>query len=58
MTPDNLTRTKITAKLNSLMAKWGNAPAVSGAPDAAADLADATDDEIFTFINEALGKGQ
>ncbi|MFF5775265.1 type I polyketide synthase [Streptomyces californicus] len=58
MTPDNLTRTKITAKLNSLMAKWGNAPAVSSAPDAAADLADATDDEIFTFINEALGKGQ
>ncbi|UED87202.1 type I polyketide synthase [Streptomyces profundus] len=51
---DNLTRTKITARLNALMAKWNNTE--PGGADAATDLDSATDDEIFAFINEEFGR--
>ncbi|MET1072518.1 MAG: SDR family NAD(P)-dependent oxidoreductase, partial [Umezawaea sp.] len=50
-TPDTLTRTKITIKLQSLVSQWN-----SGKAEAASGLDDASDDELFAFINKQLGK--
>ncbi|MCS7479350.1 type I polyketide synthase [Umezawaea endophytica] len=50
-TPDTLTRTKITIKLQSLMSQWN-----SGKAAAANELDDASDDELFALINKQLGK--
>jgi acyl transferase domain-containing protein/acyl carrier protein len=50
-TPDTLTRTKITIRLQSLVAQWN-----SGKAEAAAGLDDASDDELFALINQQLGK--
>nr|WP_308190799.1 SDR family NAD(P)-dependent oxidoreductase [Streptomyces sp. HPF1205] len=52
---DNLTRTKVAMRLQSLLAKWnGNGAA---APASVADtLQEASDEELFAFINRDLGR--
>ncbi|WP_399341407.1 type I polyketide synthase [Umezawaea sp. Da 62-37] len=50
-TPDTLTRTRITIRLQSLVSRWN-----SGKAEAASGLDDASDDELFAFINKQLGK--
>ncbi|RBM17678.1 hypothetical protein DEH69_14695, partial [Streptomyces sp. PT12] len=51
--PDNLTRTKITARLTALTAKWNN---TTDAYTPTTDLDSASDEEIFAFIHDALGQ--
>ncbi|GLY47191.1 type I polyketide synthase [Lentzea sp. NBRC 102530] len=50
-TPDTLTRTKITIKLQALVTQWGSAKG-----EAAASLDDASDDDLFALINQELGR--
>ncbi|MFD4673747.1 type I polyketide synthase [Lentzea sp. NPDC058450] len=50
-TPDTLTRTKITIRLQALVSQWN-----SGKGEAAASLDDASDDDLFALINQELGK--
>ncbi len=52
-TPDTLTRTRITIKLQSLMSQWNSGKAAAEAPSG---LDDASDDELFALINKQLGK--
>jgi len=56
-TPDTLTRTKITIKLQSLMSQWNSGKtAQKEAAEASTGLDDASDDELFALINKQLGK--
>ncbi|MCC3772081.1 SDR family NAD(P)-dependent oxidoreductase, partial [Streptomyces sp. UNOC14_S4] len=70
-TPDNITRARITMRLQSLLGKWhegpdsgpaGPAPATAAAAPApgAAEVVEeprsASDDELFDFINKGLGR--
>jgi hypothetical protein len=51
---DNLTRTKVAMRLQSLLAKWNGAAAE---PVSVADtLQEASDEELFAFINRDLGR--
>jgi acyl carrier protein len=54
--PDNLTRTKVTARLTALMAKWAGTTEPTTPRTPATDLLSASDDEIFAIINDELGK--
>jgi polyketide synthase 7 len=69
--PDNITRARITMRLQSLLAKWNEsddtaAPAEPAAPPSEAlaqgaaeadQLQSASDEELFAFINKGLGRG-
>ncbi|MEU1630892.1 SDR family NAD(P)-dependent oxidoreductase, partial [Streptomyces sp. NPDC020096] len=63
-TPDNVTRARVTMRLQSLLAKWNDAEAPAaeeaGTPgDILGDvdqLQSATDEELFAFINKGLGR--
>ncbi|MEV0416465.1 beta-ketoacyl reductase, partial [Streptomyces sp. NPDC050448] len=66
-TGDNVVRARVTMRLQALLAKWnesedpaGAQPAAAAstgpATDAAAAAADASDEELFAFINEGLGR--
>ncbi|WP_374523679.1 type I polyketide synthase [Streptomyces malaysiensis] len=70
--PDNITRARITMRLQSLLAKWNESDgtAVTAEPAAAAaaperpakdtvdaeQLQSASDEELFAFINKGLGR--
>ncbi|RLV10395.1 polyketide synthase [Streptomyces griseocarneus] len=67
--PDNITRARITMRLQSLLGKWnegpdtgatGPAPATAapatGAAEVVEELRSASDDELFAFINKGLGR--
>ncbi|AEM87322.1 type I polyketide synthase [Streptomyces violaceusniger] len=69
--PDNITRARITMRLQSLMAKWNQSdgtavtaePATTAAPERPAketvdaeQLQSASDEELFAFINKGLGR--
>ncbi|GDY42848.1 hypothetical protein SANT12839_037300 [Streptomyces antimycoticus] len=69
--PDNITRARITMRLQSLMAKWNESdgtavtaePATTAAPERPAkdtvdaeQLQSASDEELFAFINKGLGR--
>ncbi|MEU3188901.1 KR domain-containing protein, partial [Streptomyces sp. NPDC006923] len=69
-TADNVTRARVTMRLQSLLAKWNDAeewagpesPAVpapgapTGGADTVAELDSASDEELFAFINKGLGR--
>ncbi|HEX6341999.1 type I polyketide synthase [Umezawaea sp.] len=56
-TPDTLTRTKITIKLQSLVSQWNSGKAAQKeATGTTSGLDDASDDELFALINKQLGK--
>ncbi|WFB09504.1 type I polyketide synthase [Streptomyces sp. LX-29] len=68
-TPDNVTRARITMRLQSLLGKWNEGPvagptgptpaAAAPAPEAAEvveELQTASDEELFAFINKGLGR--
>nr|WP_116214357.1 type I polyketide synthase [Streptomyces olivoreticuli] len=67
--PDNITRARITMRLQSLLGKWNEGPdagSAAQAPAAAApapgagevveELRTASDEELFAFINKGLGR--
>ncbi|WP_446459066.1 type I polyketide synthase [Streptomyces rhizosphaericus] len=69
--PDNITRARITMRLQSLLAKWNESdgtavtaePAAAAAPERPAkdtvdaeQLQSASDEELFAFINKGLGR--
>ncbi|MFF9352766.1 SDR family NAD(P)-dependent oxidoreductase, partial [Streptomyces sp. NPDC014734] len=66
--PDNITRARITMRLQSLLAKWNEGPDAGpadqapAAPAAATDtevveeLRSSSDEELFAFINKGLGR--
>ncbi|KUJ41253.1 polyketide synthase [Streptomyces albus subsp. albus] len=67
--PDNVTRARITMRLQSLLAKWNEGPdtgpagpvpaapaAATGATEVVEELRSASDDELFAFINKGLGR--
>jgi hypothetical protein len=70
-TSDNVVRARVTMRLQSLLAKWNDAvdPAASASGDEVSDgsapvdvlddvdrLQDASDEELFAFINKGLGR--
>jgi polyketide synthase 7 len=63
-TPDNVTRARVTMRLQSLLAKWNDAEAPAaeepGTPGGILgdvdQLQSATDEELFAFINKGLGR--
>ncbi|WP_035796303.1 type I polyketide synthase [Kitasatospora mediocidica] len=64
--PDNVTRARVTMRLQSLLAKWNDAdspvtaaesPAGSAAALDVDALGSADDEELFAFINQGLGRG-
>ncbi|WP_344185686.1 SDR family NAD(P)-dependent oxidoreductase, partial [Streptantibioticus ferralitis] len=63
-TPDNVTRARVTMRLQSLLAKWNDteAPAAEepgtsgGILDDVDQLQSASDEELFAFINKGLGR--
>ena len=56
MTPDDVTRTQITARLQSFLSKLNDAGAKSESQEVAQKIGSATDDEIFEFIHKELGR--
>nr|WP_308434004.1 SDR family NAD(P)-dependent oxidoreductase [Streptomyces lomondensis] len=54
--PDNLTRTRVTMRLQAFLAKWSDGRAESEPADVSQKLESASDDEIFDFINQELGR--
>jgi len=52
---DNLTRTKVTMRLQALLARWNGAGATESA-SVADTLQEASDEELFAFINRDLGR--
>ncbi|WP_415925776.1 type I polyketide synthase, partial [Streptomyces scabiei] len=52
---DNLLRTKVTVRLQSLLAKW-TGPEQNAGPSVADTLQDASDEELLDFINRNLGR--
>ncbi|NGO69909.1 SDR family oxidoreductase, partial [Streptomyces boncukensis] len=59
LTPDNTTRTRITARMRVLLDRWSDGGVALAAPEAEADDADelgsATDDELFDLLDNELG---
>jgi mycoketide-CoA synthase len=54
-TPDDLTRMKVTMRLQMLLSKW-NAPRGTDEPAGLSQLESASDDEMIEFINKELGR--
>ncbi|MER5363529.1 acyl carrier protein, partial [Streptomyces sp. NPDC002785] len=64
--PDNVTRARITMRLQSLLAKWNEGPdagpadqapaAAAGATEVVEELQSSSDEELFAFINKGLGR--
>ncbi|WP_456045477.1 type I polyketide synthase, partial [Streptomyces parvus] len=54
--PDNLTRTRVTMRLQAFLAKWSDGRAETEQADVSQKLESASDDEIFDFINQELGR--
>ncbi|MEV1043429.1 type I polyketide synthase, partial [Streptomyces sp. NPDC050204] len=54
--PDNLTRTRVTMRLQAFLAKWSDGRAETEQADVSEKLESASDDEIFDFINQELGR--
>jgi malonyl CoA-acyl carrier protein transacylase/short-subunit dehydrogenase/acyl carrier protein len=53
---DNLLRTKVTMRLQSLLSAWSGAPDSPGTATVVETLDSASDDELFAFINRDLGR--
>ncbi|MFE6774575.1 type I polyketide synthase [Streptomyces sp. NPDC057702] len=51
---DDGTATKADLRLRALLARWSDARATSDSPDAESDLAAATDDELFGYLDNEL----
>ncbi|MFB7919446.1 SDR family NAD(P)-dependent oxidoreductase, partial [Streptomyces sp. NPDC056061] len=66
--PDNVTRARITMRLQSLLAKWSEGPddgpadqapaatSASASADVVEELQSSSDEELFAFINKGLGR--
>ncbi|MEU1488454.1 type I polyketide synthase [Streptomyces sp. NPDC005752] len=55
--PDTLTRAKVAMRLQAFLAKWSEGGAAEADPaDVTDKLESASDDEIFDFINNELGR--
>lgn len=54
--PDNLTRTRVAMRLQAFLAKWSDGRAETEQADVSQELESASDDEIFDFINQKLGR--
>ncbi|MGW0212627.1 phosphopantetheine-binding protein, partial [Streptomyces sp. NPDC003233] len=54
--PDSVTRSRITMRLQALMARWDDAQGpADDAADPDNDLETATDDELFDLLDDELG---
>ncbi|MFC3586298.1 SDR family NAD(P)-dependent oxidoreductase, partial [Streptantibioticus rubrisoli] len=62
--PDNVTRARVTMRLQSLLAKWNDAESPAAEEPTSSEnvlddvdqLQSATDEELFAFINKGLGR--
>ncbi|MEU6479267.1 SDR family NAD(P)-dependent oxidoreductase [Streptomyces sp. NPDC047017] len=52
---DQLTRTRITVRLQALLARWQDTDPQPAADQAAGDLAEASDDELFALLDGETG---
>jgi acyl carrier protein len=55
-TPDEAARELVTGRLQGLLSKWGTAAEAQEGHSVARKIESASDDEIFTFIHEELGR--
>jgi acyl carrier protein len=55
-TPDEAARELVTGRLQGLLSKWGAAAGQQDSHSVARKIESASDDEIFTFIHEELGR--
>jgi acyl carrier protein len=55
-TPDEAARELVTGRLQGLLSKWGTAADQQEGHSVARKIESASDDEIFTFIHEELGR--
>jgi NADP-dependent 3-hydroxy acid dehydrogenase YdfG/acyl carrier protein len=54
--PDDLTRVKVTTRLQVLLSKWNDHQEQAAESEEVSDLESASDDEIISFINKELGR--